>query len=318
MRSSLRVQGSLALLLGLAVVMAPDTATAQSLFDALFGEPKPVKRQPPYPNANRLLPPAGMNYGQPYATPPRYGDDDEHGSAQSPGGRYGGQRAVCVRMCDGYYWPVSYSAPRSQLYRDADTCASSCSSEAKLFHYPTNGGRIEDAVDLTGRVYSRLPTAFKYRKTLVQGCSCKPEPWSDAEIERHRGYALGEEAAAGGKRPVSGTAEIPVPPPSGSQESVTVGDATEAGADTIQLEFMPEELAPARGDVDALPVGRARKALRTQAADHSQPLARGHHRSTTSQPPARARQQAGAKASGGFWGGPQQYTWPGDAPVRMR
>jgi hypothetical protein len=88
MRSSLRVQGSLALLLGLAAVMAPDTATAQSLFDALFGEPKPANRQPPYPNANRLLPPAGMNYGQPYATPPRYGDDDEHGSAQSPGGQH--------------------------------------------------------------------------------------------------------------------------------------------------------------------------------------------------------------------------------------
>ena len=37
--------------------------------------------------------------------------------------------------------------------------------------------------------YAALPNAFKYRKTLVEGCRCRPQPWSEAELQRHRGYA---------------------------------------------------------------------------------------------------------------------------------
>ena len=46
-------------------------------------------------------------------------------------------------------------------------------------------------VDLTGMAYSTLPNAFKYRKTLVEGCRCRPQPWSEAELQRHRAYAQG-------------------------------------------------------------------------------------------------------------------------------
>ena len=36
-------------------------------------------------------------------------------------------------------------------------------------------------------------------------------------------------------------------------------------------------------------------------------------------PPARIRPQPAQTASGGFWGGgPSKYTWPGDAPARVR
>ena len=105
-------------------------------------------------------------------------------------------RTVCVRLCDGYYWPISYSAPRSRFYHDANVCQSSCAGEARLFHYPTSGGSIEDAVDQTGRVYGRLANAYRYRKALVEGCACKPAPWSEAEVIRHERYALAEKAAA--------------------------------------------------------------------------------------------------------------------------
>ena len=44
-------------------------------------------------------------------------------------------------------------------------------------------------VDLTGRAYGSYPTAFKYRKTLVEGCGCRPQPWSETERARHRAYA---------------------------------------------------------------------------------------------------------------------------------
>ena len=66
-------------------------------------------------------------------------------------------------------------------------------------------------VDLTGIAYSALPNAFRYRKTLVPECRCRPQPWSDAELQRHRAYAEG--------RPVAADAGSPAPPP--ARESST-------------------------------------------------------------------------------------------------
>jgi hypothetical protein len=98
-------------------------------------------------------------------------------------------RTLCVRLCDGYYFPISAAAPGSSLSRDADRCSASCGAEARLFYHPSAGGSAETMIDLTGLAYSALPNAFRYRKTLVEGCSCRPQPWSEAEAERHRDYA---------------------------------------------------------------------------------------------------------------------------------
>ena len=37
-------------------------------------------------------------------------------------------------------------------------------------------------VDLTGRAYTKLPTAFRYRKALSETCKCKPDPWAQSEL----------------------------------------------------------------------------------------------------------------------------------------
>ena len=47
-------------------------------------------------------------------------------------------------------------------------------------------------VDLAGRKYKDLPHAFGYRKALVQGCACKPVPWSYEEAARHRQYEVAD------------------------------------------------------------------------------------------------------------------------------
>ena len=326
MRLQLPVHGFLvALPLALGVVAAAPPVAAQSLFDALFGGPKPSYQAPnTYPGANRLLPPNGINTGLPYTARPMYqprrstDDEGDESSSGKPGGR-GGHHTVCVRMCDGYYWPVSYSAPRSRFYRDANACQSSCGSEAKLFHYPTSGGKMEDAVDLTGRVYSRLPTAFKYRKTLVQGCTCKPAPWSEAEIDRHRIYALNEEAAKGGDPSVTKVTAIPVPPPSGTQASTLVSDATDNVDIAPKVKPSIAVAANSRPDEDAETLSGQRKAARFQTADAGTVSPRSRLRSAAPLPPARIRPHPAQTASGGFWGGgPSKYTWPGDAPARVR
>jgi len=110
-------------------------------------------------------------------------------------GRPGSYRTLCVRLCDGYYFPISSATGGGGLSRDADICSASCGSEARLFYYSNTGGDVDSMVDLMGLAYSSLPNAFLYRKTLVPECRCRPLPWSESELQRHRDYASGKAVA---------------------------------------------------------------------------------------------------------------------------
>jgi hypothetical protein len=114
---------------------------------------------------------------------PAYGDDE---GWQEDTRSY---RSVCVRLCDGFYFPISNSVRRERLYYDSRQCMQRCDGEARLFYYPTDGGSVETMVDLAGRSYQSLPNAFGYRRALVAGCTCKPAPWSPEEAARHQQYA---------------------------------------------------------------------------------------------------------------------------------
>jgi hypothetical protein len=96
---------------------------------------------------------------------------------------YGRYRTLCVRTCDGYYWPVSFSTTRSGIARDANQCESSCQVPAKLFYHRNPGSDVQQMVDLQGKPYSSTENAFRYRAEYVPNCRCKPEPWSDAAKE---------------------------------------------------------------------------------------------------------------------------------------
>jgi hypothetical protein len=88
---------------------------------------------------------------------------------------FGGYRTLCVRLCDGFYFPISFSTSLSALSRDAAQCSASCGEAGRLFYHPNPGGSVESMTDLTGRAYISLPTAFSYRKRLLAGCSCRPQ-----------------------------------------------------------------------------------------------------------------------------------------------
>jgi Protein of unknown function (DUF2865) len=83
-------------------------------------------------------------------------------------------RTICVRLCDGYYFPVSFSTLPNHFPRDADVCQSHCAAPAELYYYQNPGGAVEQAVSAKNQQpYSSLRSAFRYRKEYVQGCSCK-------------------------------------------------------------------------------------------------------------------------------------------------
>jgi Protein of unknown function (DUF2865) len=134
-------------------------------------------------------------YSLPLPAPRPYRGDEGANPYMSFGRGSGTYRTLCVRLCDGYYFPISFSATRDALARDAAKCATSCGSEARLFYHSNPGGEVDSMIDLSGMAYTQLPTAFKYRKTLVSGCACRPQPWTEAELQRHQNYADGQLAS---------------------------------------------------------------------------------------------------------------------------
>lgn len=108
-----------------------------------------------------------------------------------------GYRTVCVRLCDGYYFPVSAAATPAEFERDERACQSSCTSPAKLFVYRNKDGAPETMTDLTGLPYADLANAFQYRASYESSCTCTPAPWTEAAANRHRLYAAKEAASQG-------------------------------------------------------------------------------------------------------------------------
>lgn len=118
------------------------------------------------------------------------------GGSQDNGAKHSlSYRTVCVRLCDGYYWPISESAPMSRFRGDNATCESSCQQPAKLFYQPIGDSDAGQLVGLDGKAYSSIDKAFAYRKSLNPSCRCKPDPWSSSEVQRHEDYAAAEAAA---------------------------------------------------------------------------------------------------------------------------
>jgi hypothetical protein len=101
----------------------------------------------------------------------------------------GTYRTLCVRLCDGFYFPVSDSTRRKRLSGDAKQCEQRCPARSRLFVHRNPGESVEDMVDLQGRPYRNLPTALLYQTKYVADCTCHGNPWDEAALARHRTYA---------------------------------------------------------------------------------------------------------------------------------
>lgn len=94
-------------------------------------------------------------------------------------------RTLCVRTCDGFYFPISFSTTQSGLARDAQQCQARCGAPAKLFYHRNPGADVQHMVDLRGQPYSSLQNAFRYREEVVDSCRCTPQPWSEAAKQEY-------------------------------------------------------------------------------------------------------------------------------------
>jgi hypothetical protein len=105
----------------------------------------------------------------------------DSGPLDMPGGST--FRTVCVRTCDGFFFPISFATVPGRFGEDESTCKRLCpASETMLFAYRNPGEEIDQAVSINGTPYTQLPNAFKYRQAYNASCSCRStgQSWAEA------------------------------------------------------------------------------------------------------------------------------------------
>jgi hypothetical protein len=129
----------------------------------------------------------GDDVQMPLEEPPDGLDPMEQGPAR-------GSKAVCVRLCDGAFFPLSYSAGRRDNDQLTELCRAQCPyAQTSVYTYSPSRD-IVDAVSLSGEPYTSHPNALRFRKVYDASCTCRPpgaswaEVLADAEklIERNR------------------------------------------------------------------------------------------------------------------------------------
>jgi hypothetical protein len=149
-RSVIRHTGViLAVALTVSAVAPVQPASAQGLFDALFGNFRRPQRS--QSESSAFADPFGPFGGE---------------SRRSAGGDGFGRGVVfCVRTCDGRYFPLQRHANTSP----AEMCRAFCPA-AKTMVF--TGSKIDTAVAQNGIRYADLDNAFAYRDKVGGGCTC--------------------------------------------------------------------------------------------------------------------------------------------------
>ena len=87
-----------------------------------------------------------------------------------------GRQSMCVRLCDGFAFPIgAYHGSEDRASHEA-TCHAECpGAQTALYVVQAGSDSIEDAVRVgTEKNYSELPYAFHYTSTLSEACTCHP------------------------------------------------------------------------------------------------------------------------------------------------
>ncbi|MBV8850045.1 MAG: DUF2865 domain-containing protein [Methylobacteriaceae bacterium] len=100
----------------------------------------------------------------------------------------GGSMAVCVKSCDGSFFPVSYSAHRGNLGELNDLCQALCPNSEVTLYTRSLYRDMKSAVSINGEPYRDMQNAFKFEKAVEPACACKApgQTWVQALADAER------------------------------------------------------------------------------------------------------------------------------------
>ncbi|ATQ68452.1 MULTISPECIES: DUF2865 domain-containing protein [Methylosinus] len=154
---------------------------------------------------------------QPMREDPRSREEDEESQTRHG---LGGSTAICVRACDGGFFPLSYSARRANLEALSELCKAQCPNTEVELYTRSPWRELDQAVSLEGKPYSEHPNALKFAKSFDPACSCKAPGKSWAETleeaerilaEKNKDEVVTAERAEQLSRPLATPAPRPTP-----------------------------------------------------------------------------------------------------------
>ncbi len=168
-------------------------------------------------------------------------------------------RTLCVRTCDGYYFPISFSTVRGQFQRDEEICRARCpGADVALYAHRNPGQGAEQAVTEAGARYVDLPTAFAFREAFNSTCGCGA---ARAVVADGQGNFTPVTRDAVAERLATLRAVVPVPvrrpSPYDDPETVANRAAGFVPAPVTPRSFGPEAVAGLRGEAGMRLIGPA-------------------------------------------------------------
>jgi len=131
----------------------------RGFFESLFGAPRQQQQQQIMPEGQPIIADDG---------PPSMG----------------GGRLICVKTCDGSFFPLTTPPGGGQSANEM--CQALCpGTETLAFAYPGGDQGLNRAASLSGnQPYTSLANAFKFRKSFDESCACKKQDESWAVVLR--------------------------------------------------------------------------------------------------------------------------------------
>ncbi|MGI9394973.1 MAG: DUF2865 domain-containing protein [Boseongicola sp.] len=148
-------------------------------------------------------------------------------------------RTICVRTCDGYFFPVNFSTKRGKGVGVA-ACEQLCpGTEMRLYYDKAASDDPAKMISVaTGQPYSALPNAFTYQESFNPNCSCNYRQSVKAGVVAGDEQEQANVVRRRAKRAVQKTA-LPIWRPDGAAD--------------------PETAANRRGDLDLTALGTAKR-----------------------------------------------------------
>jgi hypothetical protein len=156
-------------------------------------------------------------------------------------GAFGGSYVVCVRTCDGSFFPVSYFGVNPSDVQEI--CQSLCPNATVALYSLPFGGTIDEAVSINGEPYANLSNAHKFEQTFDASCSCRApgQSWAEALAAAEAKYGhhphdiiVTEAQSLRMSRPLQDPNETPAVPQSAQGGATTAAESVEP-ADNLDI-----------------------------------------------------------------------------------
>ncbi len=199
-----------------------------------------------------------VQQGQPLAPPVQVNQPAPLAPHSTAGFSEDGQQfaTMCVRKCDGYYFPINPNSSAGDLAEDEEICQALCpSQDTELYVFRVPQETPAQMQSLSGAPYTALANAYLFRQQNNPACACDATGGQPGTFEPTPAIPSLEQALPNGElQEVTPTATATYPAIPSQDELRQTANATDARSENserplVQKKFVPREVEPREGPI---------------------------------------------------------------------